>query len=296
LIPGALVTPSLTLPVTELHVKVLEAATTVGDITGECFLLPIMSAGPDFQFRELCSPQFTPLPAPVRAISQMHVRSEFAKSKFTNLATGGISKPKRLESLFEDTLTAETISNRFANRPLVYEYMNFLVQPVLPLANTDTFDFIQQSFRYVRGSLRFKYAATDVVLYNAAMFSNFSSTAASAYPTTTYPVGVSGNGFAGNASNQNTVFETEIPFQCVTDWTWTAPALPYGSTAAYENYPAPYYVNWQALSEGATLLAIFVAAGKDYQLAFLMPPFVYNLYPGFSVPVAKSNKPLTYKS
>lgn len=257
------------LSVSRLYLDTVTPPNTIGDQAPYVFVMTVVSAGDDFQMRDLRSPQpsWTEPPGPIpfglvekrKAESQMRVRADFDKCERENLAHGTNSFVK-LKDLYEDTMTFEDASFRSSNRN--FEAVNFQLRYPYSgenLIRTDTFDYIQNMFRYVRGSIRIKQSG-EQPFYQAMMYGRLRP-----YSVFVPYVTALGNGGGRNTQAQNEVFEFEIPFQCQVEWLPTTMCFT-GVSFTIEPNRAIVHITDTELS------VMFVAAGQDYQLAFLLPP------------------------
>jgi len=297
----ALTAPYSEESIVKVTLKQIKPPNTVGDKTGVVYVLSYVAGGPDFQFKDLRSPQGVVLPSkssrtivqePIYEDSevsqqcgnvewpelnltdyvegceqQMNVRAEFRTAKFENIS-GGASVLRRLRDIPEDALTFEDISRRFSDRPA--DSRNYSIQVVTQSNQTvDLFDFVQGFFRFVRGAvqckIRISLKSGDPYALMPSMIK-----VKTLLPTP------AGNGYCSTSQNQNILFDFEVPYQNNVDWEHsrylgidTVPGAISGNTLS--NYPQ--------VRASDTPTDLWVAGGKDYQLNFLMPPYDYSHIP-----------------
>jgi hypothetical protein len=249
------------LPVSRLYVETVVPPNPIGDQTPYVFMMTMISAGDDFQVKDLRSPTPSPfLPGVVQ--SQMRVRTDFHGAPRSNLA-GGSENFLKFKDLYEDTMTFEDASMRASRRISTNASYFQLRMPYsgTNLLSTDTFDFIQQMFRYVRGSIRVRFTANQPI-FEAMMHGRLLKLGTC--DTFTY---VGGNGEARNTLAQNSVFDLEVPFQCQTEWVATT------FQSLDSTFPTVVPPVWCFFDiQDYTTSALYVNAGRDYQLAFMLPP------------------------
>lgn len=250
---------------TRLFVRMEAGPSLSGATPGNIMVLPIISAGDDFQFKSLCSP------IPIDVVSQINVNQEWKNLQFDNVCEGG--EVKLLENLYEDGLTAEEMSMRYSNRPPAHTVKGGLTMSYALVSdprNLELFDFVQNSFRYVRGGFRMKTPAIPVS--GAECLAEYNNFLTRHYPPVTTLDGyLLGNGVCANSSESaggNALFEIEVPYNQTTDWICTQIALP----------PSTQLVSQPRLAISVSSLSVqFVSAGRDYQLAHLLPPKALSL-------------------
>lgn len=245
-----------------LYIRNVSNPTQVGDVTGKVCLVTIVSAGPDFQFKDLRSMQPT-------AISQMNLASTWS-GDFQNIARGS-NMYQYYEDLAEDYLTLEDISRRYSTRIPTGGLR--LSSSSNTLFNIDGFDWIQGMFRFVRGSICIKYLVppTEPITFPTVGMSSNIPTVDPQFNGKFFAM----NGIASNSVNQNSVLEFEVPFQANTNWDYVRfRANNSRPGATFLPFVTPPYTDLTA-----TPSRLYVSGGRDYQIAFLMPPRVVDMYP-----------------
>lgn len=256
----------------QLVVNLTQSAHTFGSASSKIFCVAIVSAGPDFQVKDLQSVTSSntaaiwepSTPAPF-AEAQMHVRSSW-NTEFSNLAGG--QQPTKLRDLQEDYLTLEDISMRFSSRSSIMP-LRLQTTNTSKLWLYDNFDYIQMMFRYVRGSVRYKVScdmpSVPEKFPKAAMSGFYNQTVTTSEPCYRMPLG---NGVAMQNVAQNGVLEFEIPFYSNYDW-----ALNDRIASGLSVTPYIYPIDRDFGDLSAQYDYYMVAAGLDYQLAWLLPPY-----------------------
>jgi hypothetical protein len=260
---------------TNLYVRVEAGPSTGGATSGAVYCQPIISAGDDFQFKSLCSP----IPKSGGAFSQGNISHEWRTLTWENALDG--PPVKLLDDLWENGLSAEEMSMRYSERTIANTVTGGLTLSSALAAqppNLELFDFVQNSFRYVRGSYRLKVPAIPLTGNTClAMQNNFLTRHYP--PLTTLDGYLLGNGACANSSEStggNPLFEIEVPFLYSTDWIYTPLAVPPFTS----DYSTP-----ELLSNVSSNSSQYIAAGRDYQLAHLLPPLLaIKQYPAFYVP------------
>lgn len=244
-----------------VRLRMLKAPNQIGDNTGKVFLVTAVSAGEDFQF---CSPRSPQARAPFSVVeAQSIIREDWGQ--FENMA-GETSVYTRLSDLYEDKMTVEELSMRYSNR--VNSAANFgLRARTIVFKDIDLFDWVQQMFRYVRGSIRFKvrcdvpnpYAYMDPGVIGTSILNRYA-----------------GNGYVTNALAQNEVLDFELPYVASTTWVRT---LTYGTSLDPLLEEEAVYGLIHETSFTPT--EVYVGAGADYQLSTLLAPLPYQSFPAF---------------
>ena len=246
--------------VTRLHVQRLMGPTSAGSNVGTVYLVVSVAAGDDFQFRSLRSP------IPDISVAQSLV-SQFEESLFPVLG-GGDTPSRPLFDIAENSLTCEQVSLRYSSRPPSNANRGLLPDEDHNLTPTgdaiwDLFDFVQSSFRFVRGSYRLKNplapATTSIQVLTMPNV---------ALGNTTF-LNPGGNGIIVIDPGITPVQEMEVPFLCDLNWSGTVPFL-------YAQDSEPLL---PIISISSTVL--YVAAGRDYQLAHYMCPFLVTQYKNY---------------
>jgi len=258
----------------KLYITTISPPRTFGASAPNPYMLVSMAAGDDFQLKDLQScnadkeevfvmKTLEDSEVELIAESQMHLRSTFS-NEFKNFTGGG--QPRPIRRIYEDTLTVEDILNRFSTRPAEAPFELFALG-----SNTyefDNFDYIVTMFRYVRGSFRIKHVCESVTQPRVWMHNTRNKVSV--------PVDMwAGNGVSTNFKVQNSVIEFEVPFMCDYDW------YPVPTIAEPEVDVQPTLVSPTAIVDET--LPYMIAAGTDFQLAYLMPPYYKSQYlPGFA--------------
>lgn len=243
----------------------------VGDQTARVIVIPIICAGDDFQFKDLRSVTPDYLDEGL-AFAQMHVRSSM-NCQFDNIA-GGSASSSYYRPAYEDDMTIEDVCARYSTRldtkwvsSSFHDYQ--LNTNETSLKSIDNFDYLFSLFRYVRGGIRIKVQATAALPYPFVYMESGSISNVLTYSARH----AAGNGLASNTSAQNGILEFEVPFMSDCDWIYTN-YLGYNyctNNTTFQGY-TPFITEPQAITTGASSVPFLVAAGRDFQFAFLMPP------------------------
>jgi len=249
----------------------------VGDNTAHLLVVHAIGAGDDFQFHSLRSPHPDYFDSG-KAQAQMNLRSSWS-GEFPNLA-GGSNVYPTLRDLYEDDMTYEDVLSRYSTR---YDTQfstlgvhDFLLNTIQTNpAHVDTFDFLLPLFRFVRGSIRIKYQSDPSVPFPYIKMKPLieSTNLAIALDVS------AGDGLICNSTSQNEALDFEVPYYSQFDFITTNS---YGVDYSQPAFPSQeaVQVDFNA-SLATTNQRFFVASGRDFQVAFLMPPRSYNLYPVF---------------
>lgn len=251
-----------------LYIVAEKAPTQVGDQEGKVLVVTCLGAGDDFQFKDMRSmmPEYQPASRFARpeAVMQMNLRRTW-DVPFENI-TGGSNQSFLYSQLPEDDLTIEDMSMRYSSRtgdsPDIGLTLN---RSTNALKNYDVFDWLQGMFRYVRGSYRLKIQVPDTgTEFSFAYMPPLISTTSNSL----LGVNKAGNGYVSNSKAQNRVLDIEVPFMCPFTWAGTEVTDTPSEQGEVPNITFPGNVN-----------VMYIAAGRDYQLAFLMPPRQSTEYP-----------------
>jgi len=256
-----------------LTVRITQAAHSFGSSSPLIFMMVYTSAGPDFQLKDLCSSTAEDITAtwepssPTPAEAQMHLRSSW-NTEFQNIAGG--AQPTILREIMEDAISVEDICMRFSNRATA-QPIQLWPGLLLSMNTYDNLDYCMTMFRYARGSLRYK-----VVVYEAASIEDYpkvgmrgnwvQSPTTHANPSYRFP---SGNGFAMQNITQNGMLEFELPYYSNYDWSINPRVAGKFAVVPYQFPPVQDLGNFTGLND-----YYLVAGGSDFQLAWLMPPYL----------------------
>jgi len=240
-----------------------------------------VAAGDDFQFKDLRSWNCHNFVVPAeegeklpQGEAQMNLRSSWG-SNFKNITGVGIGT--KLRPIFEDGLTVEDICLRYSTRVNVEPRIDVWTDLGAIESGTpaqywmDNFDAIVAMFRYVRGSVKFKFTIENDEdgIMNAEVFSGGYRIVAA--PVTRFPTLLAGDGVVSNHSDQNRVLEVEFPYMSQVDWKPTN-RFGVGSGVQVDTEPYPL-ITFPDVTNAANYFGqYFVAAGADFQLAWLLPP------------------------
>jgi len=262
-----------------LMVQVTIDGHAFGAESATLFMVVSVAAGEDFQFKDLRSwnapNQVVPDPVEEfvpRGEAQMNLRSSFS-GEFKNFT--GAGRPVKLRPVFEDGLTAEDICLRYSSRNHVeprldaHTDLTNIHPPTSPLYWMDNFDAIVNMFRYVRGSVKFKFRPLNNLdgFMTAEVFSGGYRLVAAPVPH--YPSHLGGDGIVSNHSSQNRVLEVEFPYMSTVDWKPIARMGTFGVQIDVEPYPL---LTDPDVTSDVFYDFYYVAAGSDFQVAWLLPP------------------------
>lgn len=251
--PWQQLSDAVTPPPTRLFCQRLMGPNSIGDNAGTVFVAISVAAAPDFEFRALRSPIVDKVVIPGFAVAQS-LRSSFLEAAFPTLG-GGDTSETPLYDLYEMHATAEDLSLRFSSRGSANVNIGLQLPIGAAPSDYDLFDFIQNSFLYVRGSYRLKNPITEASppiqqLYMKSLITT---------GTTTF-LPLSGNGMVVIDPRVTALREIEVPFFSTVNFLQSSLV----ATSHVETSEQP--------TMALTSSDLYVAAGRDYQLAYALPP------------------------
>ncbi len=241
-----------------LTFDIISPLTSPGDLSPQVVLVVSVAAGDDFQLRGYtCWRNATPA---ADSVAQS-LSDEWSAKTFEPFCS--LKPIDHLIDLPENDDTVELLLSRYSGRPPT---VNFSVINLTPnLTDADNFDYILRMFRYWRGSVRFKclidWSTTPTKTYWEVMMDDNKDV--DYKPTTN---GIS-RGCAFNKNDNGAPVEFTQPYFCETEWTSQTYNL---GNATWNVEPMdilPLFLS------GSTIDRVLLAAGHDFQLAYLLPPF-----------------------
>jgi hypothetical protein len=237
------------------------APTSIGANPGSVYVVVSVAAGNDFQFKSLRSP----IPAPESEAQSLI--DQFQSSLFPILG-GGDTPVRPVFDIFENSLTVEQCCLRFSTRPPDQSFATIVTPEARnkkEAPNTqvwDILDFIAGTFRYVRGSVRLKNPVAPSLTALQELYMPGGSIGESIFPVP------GGNGLVVIDPEVTPVLEMEVPYIARTNWTSTN----------YFQYMYTALIRPYAPAINISTTDLYVAAGRDYQLAHYLAPFVNTQY------------------
>ena len=241
-----------------LSLDIISPLTSPGDLAPSIIVVVSVAGGDDFQLKG-----YTCWRDPLGEVQAQSLSDEWSSKSFEPFCS--LQPLSNLIELPELDDTLELLMSRYSGRAPLVDFMHVNTNPTV--GNSDNFDYIIRMCRYWRGSVRFKAfidwdGVSPSATYWEAMMDDEKTTGTDYKPTTQ---GIS-RGCAFNKSDNGAPVEFIQPYFSETEWT----ARGQLGNVAWEDHPE--YVIPLFLS-GSAVDRVLLAAGHDFQMAYLLPPF-----------------------